>query len=363
MDFKESKSEIRKEVNFFYSKINNKFFYYEKNSKQLNYINTLLKLSQWFMILNFLGIIPYFTVPIIKNSNWFKSGIIEVDSQDLILIYYSLACIPLLVFGIWQMILDKRIVNRGLNINLLAFAYLYNCISEIEKEDELNILHNLKQSKKYFKKYFDKSILTLSYYKNFEYSYLFIPLILSKYRVKNNWIKYDDSTIFLIEAFCNFEQKIEQNIMELNEKNKIINVLNPLLLLEYQKIQDKITQENELINSDYGLFENLLLNDVAENLNLLEITSKPKIRLNDLTIIKKMKYFYVKTCEVFTHKNVLITFLAWCFLLTFITLTIYSGGLKILNINANPDSYMNGVIGIIGSAIVITVGIYQKERR
>jgi hypothetical protein len=257
--------------------------------------------------------------------------------------------------------LDKRKDKYLLSFKQLPFAFLYKSIKGLEVFIINGHSENARKAINYLEWYYNRSFINSKISLRTERGNVDLSLHLESLAEENHWIEYNDSTQNIINAFKNFEDKINLRIKEKAEVDVCVSVLEKLLVYEYLQL-DKVTKDQiDSIESDIADASKGILLTVSDQLNEISIFEESK-EPDKSSDINKIENFFDGLIRLFNHKFILVTFFSWFFLLSVIVIGVVYFGIKTAGITIDSTIFIGAVSVVILGAITLSATIFNKKK-
>ncbi|MES2431721.1 MAG: hypothetical protein V4556_12350 [Bacteroidota bacterium] len=360
------RKEVLPKIKIFFDSIETQFNYRKKNYSKFRMLNTLTSIFLLFLIFNIIPILPYFfgTATSITNQKIIINKLsIPLDNFFVRWIVFSL--IAGILYALIRPIdkfFDKKEDKYSINRKHLPFAYLYKAIKELE----IFLVNDRKEhtdiSFSYLKKYVKRSFLYDTLDAAEKSIDIYLPETLQEFKKNFTWIKYSEFTQTIITAFNELDNKIFERIIQQKEIDLVINVLNDLLASEYILLDKVKVDKFSTSITDNSVASNLLIESAAMKINAATIVEKIKDEVIEVSTVDRLNNIATYFTNLFTHKNLLITFFSWLILLGLIFVSLLYLGYKLYNLQIDSTIFIGAVSGIIIGAITISATIYSKRK-
>lgn len=351
-------------ISDYFNSIYRQFEYRRKNKWKIEFFSVLYNMSILFTILNVIPFLPgvsdnylhslylsikqYLTGTPFKDYNFYTKWLLGLALSLVILaITYP--------FSKYWNVQEKR---YSLSRKLLMFCYVYTVRTELKSYLINDNSQHIENSKNFFKQY----IKTLTY-RNYEGESdktisAHIGELTSQLKEKYSWIQFDESTEDIINALSSVEEKILERLIQKVDLEKIVPLIEYLVLYEFSKIK-----KDELATDGTPLSHKRLsyILSFADGINSLE---KIEIANDNANPSKNLISEMIHAIPaLFSSNNIFVLFISWLILL--ISLFVPISLLIISNLKLKVDSTI--IIGIISSpfigAITLVATIYSKNKK
>lgn len=359
------KIELLPRSKIFFDSIESQLIYREKHFNKYRNLNFVASLSLLLFFTNALPIVPY----IAGKNSWlttrnFSFFSLTFPLDNFIVRWILFTALTGIIFLIILAInnhFDKKEDRLSLSNKHANFAFLYKAIKELDiflinERTEL-ILNSIKYIDKYLMRSFIYSSIKISD----ETREIYLPRILNQLKDKNEWIKYSNSTQKTIDAFLQFKDKIKERILQKTEIDLVINALNDILIFEYLQLDKVKNEQPTSFTTDPKLIANLFLESASTKILSLKNLEPIKEEINTKSIIDKLLKITNTISDLFTHRNIVITFLSWLILLSIIFSALLYLGTKSYDLKIDSTIFIGAITGIIIGEITISATIYSKK--
>lgn len=359
-------NEVLPKTKVYFDSIEEQFRYREKHNYKFEIFSTFWGINIFLLVLTYIPIIP----GLLGKWEWLNNQTIsfrvfDVNFDNFYIRWILLSAIlSILFFLIVRPIdnyLDKRKDKYSLGYKHLSFAFLYKAIKGLEVFLINGHYENARKSLNYLKWYYNRSFIHTRIRLKTESGEVDLSHHLEELSEENKWIEYSESTLNIINAFKNFDEKITRRVEEKKEVDVSLKILQRLLVYEYLQL-DKVTKDQiNSIETDIESVSKEILLNVSDLLNGISIVEESK-EMDNSSSINKIEKFFEDFVGIFNHKSILITFFSWLILLSIIVVGIIYFGIKTAGITLDSTVFIGGVSVVLIGAITLSASIFNKKK-
>ncbi len=348
-------------VSDFYNSVEETFLYRLKNGWKFSVSWTFFTVSIGYLVLNIIPLLPSmyenYLLPIFniikRNLNlplpeynfWLKWAI----GSLLSVIIWGVAYLP---YKYW----DYKKEKKALKTKYLNFCYIFSLRKELKNYLITENENLLDKGVSYFQKVIDP-IITFSVIG--ESSTTLSVVKLKQHITKQfSWINFTPETERIINSLSTIDNKIIQRIKQKKEIEKIIPLVDLLILYEFSSIKPEVLNSNGVTLKEKQLD---YFTTFTKELDTIDIVEEVNV-IND-SKTDKMKLAFSKLVNLFTTSNIMVLFISWLILLSI--LFVLTSILVINFLNIKLDSTL--LIGLLTApfigAITLSATIYSKTKK
>lgn len=366
MTIKEIKDDILEKSKIFFDSIEAQLLYRKNHRWKFSIVRFISFGCILFVLFSVIPIIPLLLVNDIKlitNIN------ISIWNYNLPLnnnyIRWAVFAVCSVIIGFIMARIESATNNienkRSLKTRHLRFAYVFKSIKELSIYLINERIEHSEIATSYLRKYFAENFINYEMVNFKEEKAINLPKTLLEIQKVNSWLKFTDDSDKIINAFADTE-KLFSRLNQTVEIDSLISILQDILCYEYVLLHNaKLDQSNSYEESSLSIRMKLLLNASEK---ILELASIQNINsdLQKSTSVNRLKVFFIKMGEFFTHENFFITFISWFVLLTLIFILSIFIGIRAFSLHVDTTVYIGVVSGIIIGSITVATTLHSKRK-
>lgn len=356
----DDKTFLADKISEYYDSIKGMFLYRVKNSWKRATILISFAITSIFLIFN---IIP--TIPLKLHENYYSmiynlinqhsnSGVSELSfyfnwAIDC-LISFILCGITLLLAVYYTMRFNKRALGDEYLSFYYAFSLKKNLKSYLINGNSIYDTTNIR--------FFNKLAEQINTFKVSDQLSLTIQKLYNEIRKQHNWIEFTPETINIVNSISSINDKIFQRIKSKKNIDKILPLIDLLVLYEFSIIKPEIINskgiklEEKQVDYFKEFIEELNKTDSVEHLFVI----KERERLRTKSIFAMINNFLYSP-------NILILFFCWLLLLVFVFIPVSSLIISLLNIKLDSTIMIGLLTTPFLGAITFAGIIYSKTKK
>lgn len=366
MTTEELKKDILEKSKMFFDSIESQLLYRKNHYWKFNTVRSISFLSILFTLFSIIPIVPLLLV---NDFESITNTTITIWKYDLPLknnyIRWGVFAFVSFILAFIMTKIEKKTNNleskRSLKTRHLRFAYLYKTIKELNIFLINERIEHSEISESYLRKYFAINFVNYDLKLSNDDKTIDLPKTLIKIQESNAWLEFTNDSNQIINAFAN-KENLFIRINQRTEIDTLILILQDILCYEYVLLHKEKIEQNDSIKEDsFSIRMKFLLNASQK---ILELPTIENLTSNSekTTSVNRLKIFFIKIGEFFTHENFFITFISWFLLLTLIFILSIFIGIRAFSIKIDTTIYIGVVSGIILGSITVAATLHSKKK-